>query len=126
MAIRFDGQLYFANVNYFEESTLFLVTHDPDLKYILVVANGINGLDASGVEMLKNLVDRLNQNQIALVFCSIKGNVIDVMQRTGLVDKIGKDNIFASEDAALKEIAQRLARAEPNAGETHAISQAPA
>ena len=125
-AIRFDGQLYFANVNYFEESTLFLVAHDPDLKYILVVANGINGLDASGVEMLKNLLDRLNQNQIALVFCSIKGNVIDVMRRTGLIDKIGKDNIFASEDAALKEIAQRLARAEPNAGETHAISQAPA
>jgi SulP family sulfate permease len=125
-AIRFDGQLYFANVNYFEESTLFLVSHDPDLKYILVVANGINGLDASGVEMLKNLVDRLNQNTIALVFCSIKGNVIDVMRRTGLVDKIGKDNIFASEDAALKEIAQRLAHAEPDAGETHAISQAPA
>ncbi len=125
-AIRFDGQLYFANVNYFEESTLYLVSHDPDLKYILVVANGINGLDASGVEMLKNLVDRLDQNKIALVFCSIKGNVTDVMQRTGLVDKIGKDNIFASEDAALKEIALRLARAEPDAGETHAISQAPA
>ena len=125
-AIRFDGQLYFANVNYFEESTLFLVAHDPDLKYILVVANGINGLDASGVEMLKNLLDRLSQNKIALVFCSIKGNVIDVMQRTGLVDKIGQDNIFASEDAALKEITQRLARAEANAGETHAIPQAPA
>jgi SulP family sulfate permease len=125
-AIRFDGQLYFANVNYFEESTLFLVAHDPDLKYILVVANGINGLDASGVEMLKNLLDRLSQNKIALVFCSIKGNVIDVMQRTGLVDKIGQDNIFASEDAALKEITQRLARAEANAGETHATPQAPA
>jgi SulP family sulfate permease len=125
-AIRFDGQLYFANVNYFEESTLFLVAHDPDLKYILVVANGINGLDASGVEMLKNLLDRLSQNKISLVFCSIKGNVIDVMQRTGLVDKIGQDNIFASEDAALKEITQRLARAEPNAGEPHAIPQAPA
>jgi SulP family sulfate permease len=91
-----------------------------------VVANGINGLDASGVEMLKHLVDRLNQNNIALVFCSIKGNVIDVMQRTGLVDKIGKDNIFASEDVALKEITQRLAHAGPDAGVTHAISQTPA
>jgi SulP family sulfate permease len=124
-AIRFDGQLYFANVNYFEESILYLVSHDPELKYILVVANGINGLDASGVEMLKHLVDRLNQNNIALVFCSIKGNVIDVMQRTGLVDKIGKDNIFASEDVALKEITQRLAHAGPDAGVTHAISQTP-
>lgn len=125
-AIRFDGQLYFANVNYFEESTLYLVSHDPDLKYILVVANGINGLDASGVEMLKNLVDRLSQNKIALVFCSIKGNVTDVMQRTGLIDKIGQDNIFASEDAALKEIARRLARAGSDAGEAPATFQAPA
>ena len=125
-AIRFDGQLYFANVNYFEESTLYLVSHDPDLKYILVVANGINGLDASGVEMLKNLVDRLSQNKIVLAFCSIKGNVTDVMQRTGLIEKIGQENIFASEDAALKEITQRLARAEPDAGDPRATSQAPA
>jgi len=125
-AIRFDGQLYFANVNYFEESILYLVTNDPALKYILVVANGINGLDASGVEMLKNLLDRLNQNKIALVFCSIKGNVTDVMQRTGLVDMIGQDNIFASEDAALKEIAQRLAHANSATMETHAIPQGPA
>ena len=125
-AIRFDGQLYFANVAYFEESVLYLVSNDPDLKYILVVGSAINGLDASGVDMLRNLVDRLNQNKIALVFCSIKGNVIDVMQRTGLIDKIGQDNIFASEDVALKEITRRLAHVGSDAGETHATSQAPA
>ncbi|MDO8706287.1 MAG: SulP family inorganic anion transporter [Sulfuricaulis sp.] len=109
-AIRFDGQLYFANVSYFEESVLYLVSHDPDLKYILVVANGINGLDASGVEMLRNLIDRLSQNKITLVFCSIKGTVTDVMQRTGLLDMIGPENIFHSEKAALEDIGQRLGR----------------
>lgn len=107
-AIRFDGQLYFANVSYFEESILYLVSHDPDLKYILVVANGINGLDASGVEMLRNLMDRLNQNQITLVFCSIKAPVMDVMRRTGLLDKIGSRNIFDSEKSALEEIGRHL------------------
>ncbi|BAV33464.1 sulfate transporter [Sulfuricaulis limicola] len=125
-AIRFDGQLYFANVNYFEESTLYLVSNDPDLKYILVVGSGINGLDASGVEMLRNLLDRLSQNKIELVFCSIKGNVIDVMQRTGLIDRIGRDNIFASEDVALKEITQRLARAELDSDGARATPQTPA
>ncbi len=107
-AIRFDGQLYFANVSYFEESILFLVSHDPELKYILVVANGINGLDASGVEMLRNLMDRLSQTGITLVFCSIKGVVTEVMQRTGLLEKIGPHNIFDSEKAALAQINQRL------------------
>jgi len=109
-AIRFDGQLYFANVSYFEESVLYLVSHDPDLKYILVVANGINGLDASGVEMLRNLIDRLSQNKITLAFCSIKGTVTDVMQRTGLLDMIGPENIFHSEKAALEDIGKRLGR----------------
>lgn len=107
-AIRFDGQLYFANVSYFEESILYLVSHDPELKYILVVANGINGLDASGVEMLRNLMDRLSQAGITLVFCSIKGVVTDVMQRTGLLEKIGPQNIFVSEKAALEQINKRL------------------
>jgi len=109
-AIRFDGQLYFANVSYFEESVLYLVSQDPDLKYILVVASGINGLDASGVEMLRNLVDRLSQTRITLAFCSIKGTVTDVMRRTGLLDRIGAENIFDSEKAALEDISRRLGR----------------
>ena len=107
-AIRFDGQLYFANVSYFEESILYLVSNDPALKYILVVASGINGLDASGVEMLQHLVDRLKQNNITMAFCEIKGTVTDVLQRTGLLDKIGAQNIFLSEKEALAEIGKRV------------------
>jgi len=72
------------------------------------VGSGINGLDASGVEMLRNLVDRLSQTRITLAFCSIKGTVTDVMRRTGLLDKIGAENIFDSEKAALDDISQRL------------------
>jgi SulP family sulfate permease len=113
-AIRFDGQLYFANVSYFEESVLYLVSQDSSLKFILVVANGINGLDASGVEMLRNLIDRLNQNKITLVFCSLKGVVTDVMERTGLVNEIGPENIFHSEKMALDAINMRLNREHAN------------
>ena len=107
-AIRFDGQLYFANVAYFEESVLFLVGNDPDLKVILVVCSGINGLDASGVEMLNNLLERLNQAGITLAFSSMKENVADVMQRTGLLEKIGSENIFISERNAIKLLTERL------------------
>jgi len=106
-AIRFDGQFYFANVSYFEESILFLVKNDPDLKVILVVGTGINGLDASGVEMLKNLIERLGQSGITLAFCNLKKTVSGVMRRTGLTEKIGSQNIFASEKQALVEIHKR-------------------
>ena len=106
-AIRFDGQLYFANVSYFEESIIFLVEKDPEVKVILIVATGINGLDASGVEMLKNLLDRLGKSDITLAFCSLKKSVKDVMQRTGLIELIGEENIFGTEQQALKDIHRR-------------------
>ena len=108
VAIRFDGQLYFANVNYFEASILYLISNDDDIKYVMVDARGINGLDASGVAMLRELVTRLNGNGIALIFYNIKLPVLEVMQRTGLQNDIQERNIFSSESNALKDINARL------------------
>ena len=108
VAIRFDGQLYFANVSYFEESILYLISNDADIKYVMVDASGINGLDASGVAMLRELVSRLKGNGIALVFYNIKHQVLEVMRRTGLQNDIQANNIFPSERNALKDINERL------------------
>jgi SulP family sulfate permease len=108
VAIRFDGQLYFANVNYFEESILYLISNDADIKYVMVDARGINGLDASGVAMLRELVKRLSGNGISLVFYNIKLPVLEVMQRTGLQNDVQQKNIFPSERNALKDIKERL------------------
>lgn len=107
-AIRYDGQIYFANVSYFEESIQFLVSSDPDLKHILVMGDGINGLDASGVDMLKNLLDQLRQNQVGLSFCNLKGTVLSVLERTGLLEKIGRDNIYPSVQQAIQSITRHL------------------
>lgn len=108
-AIRFDGQLYFANVSYFEESILYLVSSDPDLKHILVVGDGINGLDASGVEMLKNLLERLEQNQVGFSFCNLKSSVLSVLQRTGLLSQIGEQNVYPTVHVAVSAIKQAMA-----------------
>jgi SulP family sulfate permease len=109
VAIRFDGQLYFANVNYFEQSILYLISNDEDIKYVMVDARGINGLDASGVAMLRELVIRLKGNGISLVFYNIKLPVLEVLQRTGLQNEIQEKNIFPSERNALQDINERLA-----------------
>jgi sulfate permease, SulP family len=109
VAIRFDGQLYFANVNYFEQSILYLISNDEDIKYVMVDARGINGLDASGVAMLRELVTRLQGNGISLVFYNIKLPVQEVLQRTGLQNEIQEKNIFPAERNALQDISERLA-----------------
>jgi SulP family sulfate permease len=107
-AIRFDGSLFFVNVAYFEEAILKLERQNPDLKCILIVGSGINGLDASGVEMLYNLVDRLRASGIALAFSGMKRQVLDVMERTELIKKIGGENIFSTDRLALDTLRTAL------------------
>ena len=108
VAMRFDGQLYFANVSYFEDTVLGVLADHPEAKYFLVVGDGINQLDASGEEVIHHLVTRLKENGVTLVFSGLKKQVIDVMRATGLFDLITQDNIFATEDLAIAAIYERL------------------
>jgi len=108
-ALRFDGSLFFVNVSYFEEAIIKLERSNPDLRYILVVGSGINGIDASGIEMLSNLVYRLKAGGITLGLSGVKRQVKEVMNRTGLTATIGADNIFPTDAAALGALLPRLA-----------------
>jgi SulP family sulfate permease len=108
VAMRFDGQLYFANVSYFEDTILEAIADHPDAKYLLVVGDGINQLDASGEEVVHHLVERLNSAGVTLVFSGLKKQVLDVMRATGVFDLIGQKNIFPNEDMALAAIYERL------------------
>jgi SulP family sulfate permease len=102
VAVRFDGRLYFANVAFFEDAILEAVADHPHISYLLVVADGINELDASGEEVMHHLVDRLRANGITVMFSGLKKQVIDVMRATGLFDVIRQDNIFATADQAIE------------------------
>ncbi len=108
IAMRFDGSLYFANVSYFEDTILAAVANKPDIKFILVVGNSINQLDASGEEVLHHVVQRMHDNGITVVFSGLKKQILDVMRRTGLYEQIGEQNIHATADMALKAIYQQL------------------
>jgi len=111
IAMRFDGSLYFANVAYFEDTLLEAVAAKPDARYVLVVADAINQLDASGEEVVHHLVERLRGNGMEIVFSGLKKQVLDVMRHTGLFDLISQDNIFATEDQAIAALYERLGEA---------------
>ncbi len=93
---------------YFEDAVLDLLARHPQAKYLIVVGKGINEIDASGEEVIHQLVHRLKAHGITLVFAGMKAQVIEVMQRTGLEDIIGKDNIFKSTDYAVKTISEKV------------------
>jgi SulP family sulfate permease len=85
-----------------------LERNNPDLKFIMIAANGINHLDASGVEMLRSLVKRLREVGITLVVSGAKKQVLDVMERTGLLHEIGEANVFSADKLALDALLSRV------------------
>lgn len=107
-ALRVDAALNFVNAAYFEETVLKLGRDNPHLKYILIAANGINSLDASGVVVLSNLVEKLRENGIVLVISGVKKQVTDVMEKTGLAKVIGEENIFSADTLALDALYRRI------------------
>ncbi|MEQ1661736.1 MAG: SulP family inorganic anion transporter [Thiobacillus sp.] len=108
VAVRFDGQLYFANVSYFEDAILETIADHPKAKYLLVVGDGINQMDASGEEVIHHLFDRLKSVGVTLVFSGLKKQVIDVLHQTGLFDVITQANIFPTQEHAIAAIYERL------------------
>ncbi len=106
IVVRFDGSLFFANVPYFERALLEESARYPKAKYILVVGDGINEIDASGEDAIRNIVRRLMDNGVTVVFSGLKRQVLAVMEATGLYGLIGAQNIFRTEDAALEAIFQ--------------------
>lgn len=106
--VRFDGALFFANASYLDEQVLKFRNEQPDLRYILLDARGINDMDASGEEALEMLVKRVRSAGLGFAMCGIKGHIIDVMERTGLMAKIGKDEIFADSKAAVAALVDRV------------------
>ena len=93
--IRFDGPLYFANTGYFEDKILERVALKPDLKFVIVDAEGINEIDATGEEMLHNLVRRLREAGVTLLIARAKKQLWDIFERTNLMEELGREHVFA-------------------------------
>ena len=106
--VRFDGSLFFANVPYFEDAILEQAARHPQARFILVVGDAINELDASGEEMIRHLVTRLQESGVTMVFSGLKRQVLSVMESTGLYDRIGAQHFFRTEELALESISRTL------------------
>lgn len=105
--MRFDGRLYFANAPYFEEMILKIRADFPNARYLIIHGSGINGIDATGEALLRDLAIRCKDVNTPLVFTGLKHQIENVMKRTGLDEIIGKENFFRTVKSALGELKNR-------------------
>ncbi|MFH1891745.1 MAG: SulP family inorganic anion transporter, partial [Candidatus Zixiibacteriota bacterium] len=102
--IRYAGSLIFSNVDYLDSQVLDAVRSMPKLNHVLIVGNGMNEIDASGIDALSVLIDRLHGQGLQFSISGFNDNVLDVLNRTGLVAKIGENNIYRNVSRAVDGI----------------------
>jgi MFS superfamily sulfate permease-like transporter len=105
--VRFDGSLSFVNVAYFEDIILEAHSEYPGAEVILVVGSGINEMDASGEEKVREVAKRLGDVGVILAFSGLKHQVWKVFVRSGLVDQLGKNAFYPDKQTALKALCER-------------------
>jgi len=102
--IRYAGSIVFSNVDYLDNQVLDSVRKLPKLKHVLIVGNGINEIDASGVDALSILIDRLHGHGLEFSISGFNDAVLDVLHKTGLIAKIGENNIYRNVARAVNGI----------------------
>ena len=108
LIVRFDAQLYFANVQYFKDKLDdFIIEKGHKLKLIIIDGESINSIDSSGVYMLSDVITKYKSLDIDIAFTGMKGPVRDVLDKSGIMKKIGYQNCFLSIQEAVDAFEER-------------------
>ncbi|REE80715.1 SulP family sulfate permease [Lutibacter oceani] len=102
LIVRFDAQLYFANISFFKDKLEeFVFNKGKKLRLIIIDGESINSIDSSGIYMLKDLINKYKKLNIEIAFSGMKGPVRDVLEKSGIMKKISYTNCFMSIQEAI-------------------------
>jgi len=107
--VRFDGSLTFVNVAYFEDAILEAHSEFPEAKTILIIGSGINSIDVSGEEKIREIANSLHDVGVDMAFSGLKFQVMKTMIKSGLVDYFGKEAFFPDKETAINSLCDTLA-----------------
>ena len=82
LSIRVDESLYFANARSLEDRINSSVADRPQLRHVVLQCSAINAVDASALESLEAVEERLNEAGILLHLSEVKGPVMDRLKGT--------------------------------------------
>ena len=92
--VRFDAPLIFANAGTFREYILELAAGDPRPAWIIVAAEPITDVDTTACDMLEELVLKLDQQDVRLVFAELKDPARRKIDRYGLEHVLAADRYY--------------------------------
>jgi len=99
--IRFDDQLYFANTSYFKDTILAYINKRNTVpEFLILDSTNIHDIDSTGLHILEDLHQYLEELGIQLLISGTIGPVRDFLKRSGFTDILGGQHNFLNiEDA---------------------------
>lgn len=113
--LRVDESLYFANARFLEETVIELVARELELKDLVLVCPAVNLIDASALESLEAMNERLSDAGVRLHLSEVKGPVMDRLKGTELLQRMG-GQVFLSTYQAWKTLNGHHSAAAPFEG----------
>jgi high affinity sulfate transporter 1 len=109
VVFRFDAPLFFINAERFAERITAAMDDNPgDEEWVVIDAEGIGALDASALDMLRELLDRLVARGVAVVAVArANERVLDRLARAGLLEPGGMIGVFPTINAAVRGFEER-------------------
>lgn len=89
VSLRVDESLYFANARTLEDRVNLAVAEHPALRHLVLQCSAVNDIDASALESLEAIAQRLHEAGIALHLSEVKGPVMDRLQGSDFLHHLG-------------------------------------
>ncbi|MBY0267319.1 MAG: SulP family inorganic anion transporter [Burkholderiales bacterium] len=105
--LRINGSLFFGAVDHVQQALMEIGERTPQ-KHVLVVASGINFVDVAGAELLVQEARRRRRMGGGLYFYRLKDEVVQLLERGGYLDEIGRERTFPVKSRALAAIYPKL------------------
>lgn len=105
--LRVNGSLFFGAVDHVQQALLEIGERSPQ-KHVLLVAGGINFVDVAGAELLAQEARRRARLGGGLYFYRLKDEVLQLLERGGHLDRIGRDHLFEVRSGPVAAIYPKL------------------
>ena len=99
LSIRIDESLYFANSRYLEDRIAGLVAERPEVRHVILMCSAVNAIDASALESLEEINQRLTDAGIGFHLSEVKGPVMDRLKATDFLKHLN-GSVFLSQHEA--------------------------
>ena len=109
--VHVEGDLFFGAADIFQDGVRRLA-EDPHIRVFILRMKNARHLDATTVIALGQLVDYLQSQGRHLLISGVHGDVAAVLKRSGLANKIGRENMFPAEENPTLATKKALQRAQ--------------